>query len=137
AVRAAVRHLLAVHAVPVGRAERGVAGLPVPGSQLTGVAASIPDPVRQLLATLWSAGHAAYVVGGSLRDVLLGRSADDWDPATDARPDRILELFPGSVYENAFGTVAVREGDRLYEVTTFRSDHDYADFRRPHRVEFG
>jgi len=82
-------------------------------------------------------GHAAYVVGGSVRDALLGRPAQDWDLATDARPDRLLAVFPGAVYENKFGTVAVREGGVVHEVTTFRTDHDYADFRRPHRVEFG
>jgi putative nucleotidyltransferase with HDIG domain len=86
---------------------------------------------------LWGHGHAAYVVGGSVRDALLGRPADDWDLATDARPDRLLAVFPGAVYENQFGTVAVRQGDAVHEVTTFRTDHDYADFRRPHRVEFG
>ena len=86
---------------------------------------------------LWAHGHAAYVVGGSVRDALLGRAADDWDLATDARPDRLLAIFPGAVYENQFGTVAIREGDTTHEVTTFRTDHDYADFRRPHRVEFG
>ena len=86
---------------------------------------------------LWTHGHAAYVVGGSVRDALLGRAADDWDLATDARPDRLLAVFPGAVYENQFGTVAIREGDAIHEVTTFRTDHDYADFRRPHRVEFG
>ena len=86
---------------------------------------------------LWAHGHAAYVVGGSVRDALLGRAADDWDLATDARPDRVLAIFPGAVYENQFGTVAIREGDAVHEVTTFRTDHDYADFRRPHRVEFG
>jgi putative nucleotidyltransferase with HDIG domain len=96
-----------------------------------------PASVRALMDRLWSHGHAAYVVGGSVRDALLGRPAEDWDLATDARPDRILAVFPGSVYENQFGTVAVREGDAVHEVTTFRSDHDYADFRRPHRVEFG
>ena len=76
-------------------------------------------------------------MGGSLRDVALGRVAHDWDLATNARPDRMLEIFPGSVYENQFGTVGVRVGDVVYAITTFRSDHDYADFRRPHRVEFG
>jgi tRNA nucleotidyltransferase (CCA-adding enzyme) len=86
---------------------------------------------------LWAHGHAAYVVGGSVRDTLLGRPAEDWDLATDARPDRLLAIFPGAVYENQFGTVAVREGQTVHEVTTFRSDHDYADYRRPHRVEFG
>jgi tRNA nucleotidyltransferase (CCA-adding enzyme) len=118
-----------------------VALVPVPGSQLTGLATAvedaIPAAVRDLLATLRDAGHAAYVVGGSLRDVILGRRPADWDLASDARPERVLELFPGSLYENRFGTVAVRRDGEVFEVTTFRSDHDYADFRRPHRVEFG
>jgi putative nucleotidyltransferase with HDIG domain len=77
------------------------------------------------------------VVGGSLRDALLGRVARDWDLATAAVPERTVELFPGAVYENRFGTVAVRRDGETYEITTFRQDHDYADFRRPHRVEFG
>ena len=97
---------------------------------------TIPDPVLDLLRELWARGHAGYAVGGALRDAFLGRDAKDWDVATDAPPERILELLPGSVYENRFGTVAVRRGDELYEITTFRSDHDYADFRRPHRVEW-
>jgi putative nucleotidyltransferase with HDIG domain len=101
------------------------------------VAPSIPASVQALLDRLWANGQAAYVVGGSLRDALLGRVPADWDLATDARPDRILAIFPGSVYENRFGTVAVREGDDVHEITTFRIDHDYADFRRPHHVEFG
>jgi tRNA nucleotidyltransferase (CCA-adding enzyme) len=101
---------------------------------------AIPDVVHGLLRTLWDGGHAAYVVGGSLRDTLLGRGAKDWDLATAALPERTVELFPGAVYENKFGTVAVRTGDPEVgevEITTFRTDHDYADFRRPHRVEFG
>jgi len=106
----------------------------VPTSQPT---IEVPDAVRAVMDRLWSRGHAAYVVGGSVRDALLGRSAQDWDLATDARPDRLLAVFPSAVYENQFGTVAVREGDAIHEVTTFRTDHDYADFRRPHRVEFG
>jgi putative nucleotidyltransferase with HDIG domain len=90
-----------------------------------------------LLRTLWGAGHAAYVVGGSLRDTLLGRSAKDWDLATSAMPEETQALFPDAVYENRFGTVAVRRGRREYEITTFRREHDYADFRRPHRIDFG
>lgn len=90
-----------------------------------------------MLQALWDAGHAAFVVGGSLRDVALGREPADWDLATDARPDRVVELFPGAIYENRFGTVAVHRDGADFEITTFRSDHDYADFRRPHRVEFG
>ncbi len=106
------------------------------------VAAAVPVGVRSLMDRLWSHGHAAYVVGGSIRDTLIGRPASDWDLATDARPDRLLSILPGAVYENQFGTVAVREGTDggasvVHEITTFRTDHEYADFRRPHRVEFG
>jgi tRNA nucleotidyltransferase (CCA-adding enzyme) len=126
-----------------------MAELPVPGAELTAadaagepvgpeaIARLVPEGVLDLLRTLWSAGHSAYVVGGSLRDALLGRVAADWDLASDALPERTVELLPGAVYENRFGTVAVRRDGETYEITTFRSDHDYADFRRPHRVEFG
>jgi tRNA nucleotidyltransferase (CCA-adding enzyme) len=89
------------------------------------------------MAALWSAGHAVYVVGGSLRDTLLGLPAKDWDLATSALPAQTLAVFPDAAYENAFGTVAVRRDGQDYEITTFRSEHDYADFRRPHHVEFG
>jgi tRNA nucleotidyltransferase (CCA-adding enzyme) len=102
-----------------------------------GATPPIPAPVDDLLRRLWNAGHAAYVVGGSLRDALLDRQPADWDLTTSARPGDVLALFPGAVYENQFGTVAVRAGREVFEITTFRSDHDYADFRRPHRVEFG
>ncbi len=103
------------------------------------MAAAIPASVLRLLTTLWGAGHAAYVVGGSVRDVLMGRDARDWDLATSALPEQTQALFPAAVYENAFGTVAVATHDPAVgdvEITTFRSDHEYADFRRPHRVEF-
>jgi tRNA nucleotidyltransferase (CCA-adding enzyme) len=92
-----------------------------------------------ILRTLQGAGHAAWVVGGSLRDTLRDAQVDDWDLTTSARPEQTQALFDDAVYENAFGTVAVRTGDPSVgevEVTTLRSDHDYADFRRPHHVEF-
>jgi putative nucleotidyltransferase with HDIG domain len=130
-----------------------MANVPLPGSELTGpdadageaggagdaatIARAVPEPVLELLRTLWAAGFAAYVVGGSLRDTLLAREADDWDLATAALPDQTLGAFDGATYENRFGTVAIRRDRAVYEITTFRSDHDYADFRRPHRVEFG
>src|SRR5262249_41712645 len=128
------------------RAQRGVADVPVPGSELSGpeagaleatVGGSIPDAVQSLMAGLWSAGHAAYVVGGAVRGTLLGLPAKDWDLATDALPEQTLAVFPDAAYENAFGTVAVRRDGQEFEITTFRSEHDYADFRRPHHVEFG
>jgi tRNA nucleotidyltransferase (CCA-adding enzyme) len=99
--------------------------------------ALIPSSVMELLDGLHGAGHAGYIVGGSLRDALLGREPADWDLATDALPEQLVSLFHGAVYENRFGTVAVRRADDVFEVTTFRTEHEYADFRRPHRVEFG
>jgi len=121
-----------------------MAFLPVPGSQLTAgvgradaIDDAIPTAVRALLEELWSAGVAAYIVGGSLRDVVLGRTPADWDLASDALPERVVELIPGAVYENTFGTVGIRRDDTIFDITTFRTDHDYADFRRPHHVEFG
>jgi tRNA nucleotidyltransferase (CCA-adding enzyme) len=101
------------------------------------VAEAVPVAVLDLLGALWADGRAAYVVGGSLRDIVLGRPPDDWDLASDALPESLVDLFPGAVYENRFGTVAVRRDGEVFEITTFRTDHDYADFRRPHRVEFG
>jgi putative nucleotidyltransferase with HDIG domain len=100
-------------------------------------APTIPDAVRELLATLWRGGHAAYVVGGCLRDALLDRTPADWDLTTDAPPDRIVELFRDSLYENRFGTVVVRHGADQYEITTFRRDVSYSDHRHPDAVEFG
>ena len=97
----------------------------------------IPAPVADLLATLWRGGQAAYVVGGCLRDALLGREPADWDLTTDAPPERVQALFPRSVYENRFGTVVVRHGGSTYEITAFRRDVSYSDFRHPDAIEFG
>ena len=73
----------------------------------------------------------------TLEDLLRGGTPLDWDVATDARPDRLLALFPGARYENRFGTVAVPLDDGVHEVTTFRRDGTYSDHRRPDDVTFG
>ncbi len=88
------------------------------------------------MAALWSAGHAAYLVGGCIRDLVLGRKPADWDIGTDARPDRLLALFPDARYENRFGTVGVAAGSTVIEVTTFRADGTYRDHRRPEEITF-
>jgi putative nucleotidyltransferase with HDIG domain len=98
----------------------------------------LPADVEQVLTNLWANGHAAYVVGGGVRDFLLGRQVTDWDVATSALPETVAELFAGSRYENRFGTVTVPrlgDDDRV-QVTTFRRDHQYADHRRPDSVTF-
>ena len=92
---------------------------------------------RAVIGQLRAAGHQAYLVGGSVRDVLLGVVPKDFDVSTDARPDRILDLFPNSGRVGAhFGVVLVRDDSSQVEVATFRSDHDYADGRRPAAVHF-
>ena len=97
---------------------------------------NIPPDVRDVLTRLQGAGHEAFVVGGCVRDALRGVEPEDWDVATDARPDRIQELFRRSLYTNRFGTVVVRTADREIEVTTYRVEAEYSDARRPDSVEF-
>jgi poly(A) polymerase len=92
---------------------------------------------RQVIAKLRGAGHQAYLVGGCVRDLLLGVKPKDYDVATDARPDRIMDLFPRSGRVGAhFGVVLVRDVFDQVEVATFRSDHDYLDGRHPEQVRF-
>jgi putative nucleotidyltransferase with HDIG domain len=90
-----------------------------------------------VIAKLRGAGHQAYLVGGCVRDLLLGVKPKDFDISTDARPDRIMDLFPKSGRVGAlFGVVLVRDVFDQVEVATFRSDHEYEDGRRPEVVRF-
>jgi poly(A) polymerase len=92
---------------------------------------------RAVIAKLRAAGSQAYLVGGCVRDLLLEKRPKDFDIATDARPDRIMGLFPNSGRVGAqFGVVLVRDGFAQVEVATFRSDHDYDDGRHPGAVSF-
>ena len=92
---------------------------------------------RSIVARLRAAGHQSYLVGGCVRDLLLGREPKDFDVATDARPDRVSELFERSEQVGAhFGVVLVRENTAQVEVATFRSDASYSDGRRPDAVHF-
>lgn len=92
---------------------------------------------NRIISTLRASGRQAYLVGGCVRDLLLGCHPKDFDVATDAPPAEILNLFPGSGSVGAhFGVVLVRDADAQVEVATFRSDRDYADGRRPTSVRF-
>ncbi len=91
---------------------------------------------------LEAAGHEAYLVGGCVRDMLLGKKPKDWDFATDATPEEIQALFPETFYENTYGTVGVvTESEdptlKVVEVTPYRKEGEYSDARRPDTVEFG
>lgn len=107
----------------------------------------IPQEVKDVLHTLTDAGFEAYIVGGCVRDLTIDRTPKDWDITTNARPEKIQEIFPDSFYENNFGTVGVkvapflttgkpdREHD-VIEVTTYRVESAYSDRRRPDTVQF-
>lgn len=87
--------------------------------------------------TLRRNGHQALLVGGCVRDLLLGREPADYDVATDAKPARVMELFPESVAIGAqFGVVLIPRDGRKVEVATFRSDVGYTDGRHPDEVVF-
>lgn len=97
----------------------------------------LPPAVGEVLNRLSAAGHDAVLVGGSVRDRLLGLPpGDDWDAATSARPEQVAALFPGSSWENRFGTVTIGR-EPAVEVTSYRAERGYADRRRPDDVRFG
>ncbi len=99
---------------------------------------AVPEPVRRLAGVLAGAGGEAWVVGGAVRDSLLGRDPHgDWDLATDLLPERVVELFPRAhQFGIRFGTVVVVLEKVPYQITTFRRDGIYTDARRPDDVHF-
>ncbi len=122
---------------------------------------TLSKEVKDVIAALNKAGFEAYAVGGCVRDFILGREPYDWDITTNAKPEEIQKIFPSSVYENQFGTVAVRTADRrgtnadkrgeiqrksassqhksaldIVEITTYRVEEKYTDKRHPDSVKF-
>ncbi|HZU85478.1 MAG TPA: HD domain-containing protein [Polyangiaceae bacterium] len=99
--------------------------------------AAVPRDVLDLCERLRSTGKRAWIVGGCVRDLLLGRTANDWDVATDARPQELLRTFPRAVPTGIeHGTITIVKGGHHYEVTTLRGEGQYSDGRRPDWVEF-
>lgn len=102
---------------------------------------NLPEEFREaipVMRRIKAAGYEAYFVGGSVRDVLLGKKIHDVDIATSAFPSEIKELFPRTIDVGIqHGTVMVlAENHQTYEITTFRTESTYQDFRRPDHVEF-
>ncbi len=102
----------------------------------------IPAEVKAVSEALRAAGFEAYLVGGCVRDLLIGREPKDWDVTTNANPEQIQALFPDSFYENDYGTVGVKTGSEapqlaIVEVTPYRIESGYSDRRRPDTVAFG
>ncbi len=102
----------------------------------------IPPEVLRVTEGLTKAGFEAWVVGGCVRDLLLGRQPNDWDVTTNATPEQIQGLFENTFYTNDFGTVGVvndgveDEVLKVVEVTPYRVEGKYSDARRPDSVEF-
>ncbi len=99
----------------------------------------LPATVAHVLETLTGGGGEAVLVGGCVRDVVRGEAPADWDIATSWPPEAVAERFPGSTWENAFGTVTVIHpgGEAGIEVTTYRVEAGYRDQRRPDSVRWG
>lgn len=105
--------------------------------------AKIPAEVSQIYKKFNSKNLKLYLVGGSVRNLLLFKKIKDWDMTTNAAPEQTLELLPKAFYDNQFGTVGVpieeagSAGKQVIEITTFRSDSEYKDRRHPQSVTWG
>lgn len=98
---------------------------------------NLPDEVIEIITELELAGFSAYVVGGCVRDMIMKRTPNDWDITTSALPADIKKIFERT-YDTgiAHGTVTVILNKEHYEVTTYRIEKEYVNFRRPNGVEF-
>ena len=100
----------------------------------------IPKSVESILEKFNKAGYEIYIVGGAVRDILMGRNTNDWDFTTNATPDEILKIIPGGLYNNQFGTVFTDNPDdpkKPHEITTFRTEEGYEDYRHPTKIIWG
>jgi tRNA nucleotidyltransferase (CCA-adding enzyme) len=103
---------------------------------------NIPEGVSHVTKALKDAGFEAYLVGGCVRDLFMGRKPKDWDITTNATPEEIIPPFPKTFYENNFGTVGVvneeaeDESLKIIEITPYRLESSYSDHRRPDSVQF-
>ena len=99
----------------------------------------LPKDVIYILQRLENSGYSAYVVGGCVRDALLGNAPQDWDICTSALPQQVINTFSDyRVIKTGIkhGTVTLMLNSNMYEITTFRTEKDYSDNRRPDTVEF-
>lgn len=102
---------------------------------------SIPKEVKSIIKKLESADFEAFIVGGCVRDLLTEKTPHDWDITTNAKPEEIQKIFPHNFCNNKFGTVTVitkskDETLKEIEITTYRTESEYIDKRRPEKVEF-
>ncbi len=108
----------------------------------------IPEYIQKIIKDLKASRYEAYIVGGCVRDVLMGKEPKDWDITTNALPEQVLKVFPEARYENTFGTVLLpiralaKQGETkgkledVVEITTYRSEQGYSDRRHPDKIRF-
>lgn len=96
----------------------------------------LPKDVSEIMNKFNEAGYQIYIVGGAVRDLLIGREVKDWDFTTDAKPEEILKLFPEGFSDNKFGTVGISIDDQIYEITTMRKEGQYQDHRHPDEISW-
>ena len=100
----------------------------------------LPKSVQEILEKFDAAGYEIYIVGGAVRDSIMGKMVNDWDFTTNATPEEILKVIPGGLYNNEFGTVFTDNPDdstRPHEITTFRKEEGYTDSRHPDKITWG
>lgn len=106
-------------------------------NKISKIRISIPQKANYIIETIEKAGFEAYVVGGCVRDSILGREPEDWDITTSARPEQVKALFPRTIDTGIqHGTVTVMLDREGFEVTTYRIDGKYEDSRHPSEVSF-
>lgn len=97
----------------------------------------VPGILKDLSRTFTEAGHSVYLVGGAVRDIYLCRAAGDWDVATDAAPEKVMQLFRRVIPTGiAHGTVTIHHKGAMIECTTFRTETGYSDGRRPDSISY-
>jgi len=100
----------------------------------------VPNDVSSIIDSFERSEYAIFIVGGAVRDAILGRITNDWDFTTDATPEEILKIVKGGVYNNNYGTVFtenINDPKRPHEITTFRKEEGYRDLRHPDKITWG
>ncbi len=99
----------------------------------------LPTEVRQIIKLFEENGFEIYVVGGAVRDLIMGKSVYDWDFTTNAAPEQMLSFLKDAFYDNQFGTVGIKfeSFQRPFEITTFRTERGYSDQRHPSEIKWG
>ena len=98
----------------------------------------LPEEIVKIMDKFETANGEIFVVGGAVRDLIIGRAVYDWDFATNLTPEAMMKLFPKSgFYNNEFGTFRLVLNDEVFEITTYRSEKGYGDFRHPSEITWG